>query len=81
MTSVPGLLQPQTGSGISRCRTALSENGVPSSMVGLGCATSSAAFTVKGEINRHAARANREYLGFIKWLADGMVTIDYFLVG
>ena len=29
---VPGLLQPQTGTGISRCRMALSANGAPSSM-------------------------------------------------
>ena len=42
VTSVPGLLQPQTGTAISRCRIALSEKGVPSSMVGFGASWANA---------------------------------------
>ena len=51
---VPGLLQPQTGKSISRCRTALSPNGAPSSISGAGLAAglSSAANAANGASNR-----------------------------
>ncbi len=60
VTVVPGLLQPHTGTGISRCRIALSRNGRPNSMAGGGacsCANSDATgdssrATIKAIANR-----------------------------
>ena len=53
---VLGLLQPQTGKSISRCRTALSAKGAPSSISGAGLAAglSSAANAAMGESSRAA---------------------------
>ena len=58
---VPGLLQPQTGSFIGRCRIALSAKGAPISMAGLGLAaglTSSARATRGASSMAAAARVS-----------------------
>lgn len=53
----PGLLQPHTGTGICRCRIALSTKGVPNSMAGLGFATSSAAFATNADSTTMVVKA------------------------
>jgi len=71
---VPGLLQPHTGTGISRWRMALSANGVPSSIAGAGFgAGAGSAATAKETASHETERARRRFTRGVSAGGNGRV--------
>lgn len=71
----PGLLQPHTGTFMSRCRMALSQKGAPSMIAG-GAAAGFASSAVTGSTpNSAAARADRSRFEILRRIVGVFVMV------